>query len=201
METIFQIELQVTSIMEKEILPLCIDLKVGLVFPDTDPYHQAIALERVRFILGLAFNGTIMINRNSDILDKLKDITPTPILECWDEPWDQFIALMVYYKLTAILEDKGFVDSINIAANTGDGLEYTYFGDELNDEMIDDDLEYAKSINKTLLWYNRNDLSINDFEEVDLTWENIGLTWEKKKTKKTTKYIDNIKHFTPKIVE
>jgi len=200
METIFQTGLQLTTVMESEFLPLSIDLKVGLIFPETDPYHEAVALERVRFILMLAFNDTILINRNSDILDKLKDITATPILECWDEPWDQFIALMIYYKLSAILEDKGFVDSINIAANTGDGLEYTYFGDELNDIMVDDDMEYAKSIGEKLLWYNRNDLSVNNFAPVELTWEMIGLTWDKKKSKKQ-KEVNNIKQFTPKIIK
>jgi len=208
-DTIFKASINITTIMEDEILPLKVDLKIGLGFPtDANPYEVAIALERIRYVINTLFQDSIFASRRNKLCKKLKLITSTRIAECWDEPWDQFIAILVYYKLTAIMEDKGFVDFINITGSTvSDDLEYTYYGDMLNNEMTDDDQSWLTELQKslpdlkTLLWYHRNDTSVNeDHDQLEMTWETLGLLWSRPHTPGPVK-TNNISKFKPRIIK
>jgi len=210
-DTILKSSINITTIMEKEILPLKVDLKIGVSFGTTDPYYQAIALERIRYTINILFQDAIFGSRTNKLCQQLKLITDTKIAECWDEPWDQFIAIMVYYKLTAILEGNGFVEFINISGDTiSDDLEYTYYSDMLNNEITDDDIEWLAELQKSLpdlktLWYHRGDTSINeDRNAPELTWGTLGLLWEKplKADPTVTKIkTNNISKFKPRIIK
>lgn len=207
-DTIFKSSINITTVMESEILPLQVDLKIGLSFDETDPYHQAIALERVRYTINVLFQDSIFGSRKNDLCHQLKELTSTRVAECWDEPWDQFIALLVYYKLTAILEGKGAVEFINISGDTiSDDLQYTYYADMLNNEISDDDLMWLSKLQQELpelktLWYHRSDTSINeDNNPMEMSWETLGLTWNRKPPVDPTTNKDNIRKFEPKLIK
>lgn len=132
-DTIFKASINITTVMDTEILPLPVDLKIGLSFNDIDPYHQAIALERVRYTINILFQASIFCSRQNKLCQQIKELTTTPVAECWDDPWDQFIAILIYYKLSAVLEGKGHVEFINISGDTiSDDLQYTYYDKRYN---------------------------------------------------------------------
>ena len=209
-DTIFKSSINITTIMDTEILPLQVDLKIGLSFDNIDPYHQAIALERVRYTINILFQDSIFGSRKNELCQQLKELTSTRVAECWDDPWDQFIAIIVYYKLSAVLEDKGHVEFINISGDTiSDDLQYTYYADMLNNEITDDDLIWISELQKEepglkTLWYHRSDTTINeDKDPSEMSWEMLGLVWDKPPARPdpTSNNITNIKKFEPKIIK
>jgi len=205
-DTIFKSSITITTLMETEILPLKVDMKIGLNFDDTDPYHQAIALERVRYTINLLFNDAIFGSRKNELLPKLKEITSTRVVECWDEPWDQFIAIMIYYKISAVLQDKGHIDFINITGDSiSDDLEYTYYADMLHGSITDEDLDWMRAEKLDSLWYHRADTTVNeDDDSMEPSWEMLGLVWTKTAEKPLSSETNNIRHiskFTPKIIK
>lgn len=204
-DTIFKSTIHITTVMETEILPLEVRLKIGLGFDDTNPYHQAIALERIRYMINVVFQDTIFGNRKNPLIYQLKELTSTRIAECWDEPYDQFIAIMVYYKVSAILEGVGYVDSINISGDTiNEDLEYSYYSEMLTSDVLEEDVEWMKSKEIESLWYHRSDTSINEGEDSsELDWNTLGLSWDKpeKKDGKVHSFKNNIKKFTPRIIK
>lgn len=206
-DTVLKASINIITVIEKEIVPLKIDLKVGFIFSSTNPHYQAVLLERARILINVIFNNSIFVNRENKLCDKLKKITSTPVVECWNEPWDQFIALLFYYKLSAIIKDKAFIDFINITGDAlCDDLEYTYHSDMLNTEITDEDLFWINKKKLKSLWYHREDTSVNeDNNKKQLTWEMRGLAWKKQKPKKSEEseepYVNNIIQFKPKIVK
>jgi hypothetical protein len=201
-DTIFKASIAITTVMESEILPLNVDLKIGLNFDGTDPYHQAIALERVRYLINAVFQNSIFCNRRNQLCKELKPLVHTRTVECWEEPWDQFIALMVFYKVTAILEGKGHVDFIRISGDTiSHDLEYMYYTDMLSNDLSEDDLAWMIEHKLESLWYHRSDTSVNEDNAPELTWKQLGLMWEKPDNEVKVTGGDNIKQFTPKIIK
>ncbi len=208
-DTIFKSSINVITIMEDEILPLRVDLKIGLSFDTTNPHHQAIALERIRYTINTLFQDSIFGSRRNKLCQKLKLITSTKIAECWDEPWDQFIAILIYYKLTAILSGKGFIEFINISGDTiSDDLEFTYYADMLDTDITDDDLDWIEHLKKTThpdiktLWYHRDDTSVNeDIDILEPTWKMLGLLWEKPSITGTKIKTNNVSKFKPRIIK
>lgn len=203
-DTIFKSSIIITTIIEDEIFPLKVDLKIGLSFDKVNPYHQGIAMERIRYTINILFQDSIFVNRRNKLGQKLKSLTNTRIIECWDEPWDQFIALLVYYKITSILEDKGHVEFINISGdNVSNDLEYTYYSDMIDSLITDDDLDWMKKKQLKSLWYHRSDTSINeDNNQSEHTWALLGLLWEKPHKPKPIKIkTNNVSQFKPRIIK
>ena len=205
-DTIFKSTISITTVMETEILPLSVRLKIGLGFSDADPYHQAIALERIRYVINIMFNDSIFGSRTNDLVHVLKSLTTTPVVECWDEPWDQFLAIMVYYKVTAILENVGYVDSISISGDTiNEDLEYMYFAEQLDSAVLDDDIAWMKEHKLESLWYHRSDTTVNeDMKDPSaFSWKTLGLTWDKPAPNNQIVVTggSNVKPFTPKIIK
>ena len=208
-DTTFNTSINITTVMETEILPLTVRLKIGLSFEDADPYHQAIALERVRYTINILFRDAIFGSRKNPLLRKLKTITTTRVAECFDEPYDQFLAMLVYYKLSAVLAGKGAVEFITISGDSaGDDLEYSFEAAMLNSNVTDDDLVWITNMQKSIpelksLWYHRGDTSLNeDIDIMEPTWEMLNLTWEKAKpAQQVYPKKDNVTKFEPKIIK
>lgn len=218
-DTTLTATIMVTTVIEKEILPLEIRLQIGLAFDDADPHHQAIAIARTRFLLNEILDKAIFCSRHNPMIQDLRKITNSKILECWDDPWDQFIAMMIYYKTTAILEGAGSVEFIQISGDQlSPDLQYKYHAALFTSGIIDEDALYSTdnkltsdasycADNKmTSLWYHRPDTSINEDDDEDMSWEMLGLTWEPLddddvEEKSPKKYVNNIRPFVPKIIK
>ena len=197
-DTMFTTSITVTNVVEREISPLNIDVELNLIFGIADPYHQAIGLERVRFFLNNILHKAIICGRDNEIISDLYGITDTRIVECWDDPWDQFIALMIFYKVTAILEGAATVEYIKVSAKTlAEDLGFTYYAKDFSDEMLAAD--WSKT-DKGSVWYHRPDTTINENTDLEMTWRMLGMDWsEDANDPESTS--PNVKKFTPKIIK
>ena len=195
-----------TSVVESEILPLTVDLRIGLNFEGAEVYHQAVAFERIRFLINTVLHDSIICSRINPRFPEIKAATSTPIIELWDEPWDQFIGIMLFYKIDAIIEKSGFVEFVEVSGDQiNPDMEWNITPEDVYVEgqlmMSDTDLLYMKERGLDSIWYHRSDTSINEDELTEeLTWEQLGLTWNKPDNQLKVTGGDNIKKFTPRIV-
>jgi len=207
---VFKSSITANIILDSEILPTNYDIKIGLDFDNSEPYHQAIGLERINYMINIVFHQSIFVDRNNKMCGEIKKISTTNVAECWDNPWDQFIAWMILYKCNAILSDKGLIDFVTVTGDSGDNLEHTYYSNTISYDLSEDDAEWLRlnqEKHKELkhLWYHRDDLSLNeDHDGFEMNWDSIGLDWNRAKnaiSADETPHYNNIKQFKPKIVE
>jgi len=99
-----------------------------------------IALDRIKYFIYHEIESSIFINsadteRCAKFIDAGLKITTIP-----DEPVDQLIGIMLYYKLAAITEERLIIDEIEISSSLGDGLVYMHGEHENVDELAVPDL-------------------------------------------------------------
>jgi hypothetical protein len=134
-----------------------------------------IALDRIKYFIYHEIESSIFINsadteRCAKFIDAGLKITTIP-----DEPVDQLIGIMLYYKLAAITEERLIIDEIEISSSLGDGLVYMHGEHENVDELAVPD------------WWKTVDLVHCDTELIepdeivtlaDLNvWRDLNLDW------------------------
>lgn len=95
-----------------------------------DPTDQNIALDRLKFMFSDVFTDIIFIvDSEKDQIKKLKAANlRLAILP--EEPVDQIIGMMLYSKISAIMEDKISIRSLMISSEAGDNVIYEHDIDE-----------------------------------------------------------------------
>jgi len=208
---IYKTTIVMMAMIEKDLLPLTIDLKLGIDFGETEPYKQLMAFDRVSFMLNGVFNGAIVIGRDHKKYNQFHNLFDTQIVECWTTPYDQFLGFMIYAKMNAILEDSAYINMISIECHGGEGMEFVWEADELFPTMTEECLEQVeklKPLGLTETWPYRSDLTTNDhivkgtLANIDDTWEDIGLGWELPAgVRPKPKHKNNVTPFIPRVIK
>jgi hypothetical protein len=91
-----------------------------------DPEHQNIAFERIKYFIYNELENTIFINQNNRdkakaLMDCGLSVTTMP-----EEPVDQLIGIMLYYKLNAITEDQIIVIETELSSLIGENIIYIH---------------------------------------------------------------------------
>ena len=153
---------------------------LNLLTHSVDPADSNIALERVKVFID-NLNSTVFMNSCWPIHEEMMtemgiDITPLP-----EEPVDQIVGMMLYYKLNAIMEGRMEIAQIELSSSLGDDVCYLH-----------DDQDPAGPFAKDGWW---NDASArrtgktagdSDSNVVKLThknWRDAGLAWPDVATK------------------
>jgi hypothetical protein len=135
-------------------------LSLRFVTQTMDPEDQNIALERVKYFLLNELHSTIFINqaeveRAEAFTDVGLNVTTLP-----EEPVDQVVGIMLFYKLNAIMEGRMKVTEIRFSSEAGDSIEYFHSENEHTDLFP-----------KTGWWHEptlqHNDVEIDNDEEAE----------------------------------
>lgn len=155
-------------------------LSLKLLTQTMDPQDQNIALERVKYFLLNELHSTVFINqtdveRAEVFTDVGLNVTTLP-----EEPVDQVVGIMLFYKLNAIMEGRMKITEIVFSSEAGDSIEYFH-----------NENEHTDLFPETGWWHEPNlrhsDVEIEDDEEdnsenvVDLNaddeWRDQDLGW------------------------
>lgn len=96
----------------------------------TSIIEQNIALQRAKYFFSETIDSVIFIkDTDTDRIEKLNDMglkaCPLP-----EEPYDQIIGIIIFTKLSAILEEKLVLTDIQIASDMCDGVSYLHSMEE-----------------------------------------------------------------------
>ena len=101
-------------------------VSVSLLTKSKDSDSTNIALDRTKAFVHGALESSVFINQsNTEKAEQMQalgiNVTTLP-----EEPVDQIIGMMLYYKLNAVMEDRMDVTAIDIASTLGDSVWYQH---------------------------------------------------------------------------
>lgn len=109
---------------DDEFLTTNYTLAINFLTQTLDPQDQNIALDRVKYFLLNELHSTVFINqteveRAEAFTDVGLNVTTLP-----EEPVDQVVGIMLYYKLNAIMERRMKITELTFSSDAGDNIEY-----------------------------------------------------------------------------
>jgi hypothetical protein len=161
-----------------KIFPNQFDVELQMVTHTENPRHQNVAFERMKVIVNELFAHGIFVGHENENLSALIDIYPEKIVLLPEEAYDQVIAIALFCKVNAVMENAITCTSVRISSHFGDHVWYQYdSGDAMGPFAV------AKSKGKRkqhVPWWNRNDLMTFDADgEISVTtWDELELDWE-----------------------
>jgi hypothetical protein len=167
---------------------------INLITRTADSANSNIALERVKtFVDGL--NSTVFINScwpdHEEIMSQMGiDVTALP-----EEPVDQIVGMMLYYKLNAVMEGRMEITQLELSSSLGDGVCYLH-----------DEEDPVGPFHQPGWWYDPTairtkntptDTTINIVKIKHKNWREFGLDWpdaESKEVANTVVYANFTKN-------
>ena len=153
---------------------------MNLITCTADSANSNIALERVKtFVNGL--NSTVFINScwpdHEEIMGQMGiDVTTLP-----EEPVDQIVGMMLYYKLNAVMEGRMEITQLELSSSLGDGVCYLH-----------DEEDPVGPFHQPGWWYDPTairtkntptDTTINIVKIKHKNWREFGLDWPDSESK------------------
>lgn len=154
-------------------------IKVDMLTVTPDVVEQNIAFLRLRHIIEETLDSVIFINQSeTDAIEKFTQANLRLALVP-EDPVDQIIGMLLHSKLSAVMEEKILIRSLQVSSVKGDDVEY-----------YQDDLEYNPFFKTAGWWGDRspddpqNTGSADPMQHnlsliaADRRWREIGLGWD-----------------------
>ena len=101
-------------------------VSVSLLTKSKDSASTNIALDRTKAFVHGALESSVFINQNNTEKAEQMQALGINVTTLPEEPVDQIIGMMLYYKLNAVMEDRMDVTAIDIASTLGDSVWYQH---------------------------------------------------------------------------
>ena len=151
------------------------DVRLWLLTNSVDPDSHNIALERIRYFIHGRLDSSILIS--SEHAEQVKQLHATGlrITTMPSDPVDQIIGIMLYSKLSSIVEGRMIIGEVEISSDLGGGVVYMH-----NEEENLGPLEQVG-------WWHNSDLTQCDSDLVgeekvmsiakNTIWRELELNW------------------------
>ena len=175
----YNINFPAAAWFDDELMMTNYTLALRFVTQTMDPEDQNIALDRVKYFLLNELHSTVFINQSDTERAEVFTEVGLNITTLPEEPVDQVVGIMLFYKLNAIMEGRMKITEIRFSSEAGDSVEYFYSENENTDLFpatgwwheptlkhsdieIDDEEEESKNV----VAINVND----EWQDQDLGW-------------------------------
>jgi hypothetical protein len=153
-----------------------------------DESQQRIAYNRMKWWIYDVMQGCVLIHEEDPLLEEYRS-TRQRVLALPNDPVDHLVAMMLYLKLNAIMEQKLIIDEIRLSSEQGDHVCYLHSNDV--DEIVFDTQGWW--IDSGPVWQNRSDLGRDDNVvalDRPTSWDDIGLAWDQPQHQSQVVYAD-----------
>jgi hypothetical protein len=170
-------------VYENEFCVNVYEVTVGMTIITTDPTHQNIAYDRIEYWLNYVMNNSLLISDTSDKLDAYI-ATGQRVIALPHEPVDQVVGVMLYSKLSAIVEDRMLITDVNLSSSHGDYVVYLH-------NYLEDTgpLEFAGWCKDPRPYWAGTSKKKSSNKIISLTrmpeWAELDLAWEEATTQDT----------------
>ena len=129
----FNITFPAAAWFDGELMMTNYTLSLNLLTLTMDPQDQNIALERIKYFLLNELHSTIFINQTDDERAEIFTDVGLNVTTLPEEPVDQVVGIMLFYKLNAIMEGRMKVTELVMSSEAGDSIEYFHSENEHTD--------------------------------------------------------------------
>ena len=150
-------------------------VSLNLVTGTADPTDTNIAMDRIKAFVFGELEHSVFINvaqRERADLMHLMGINVTTLPE---EPVDQIIGMMLYYKLNSIMEGRMIVRSLDISSSLGDSVWYQHDDEDSAGPFAQDGWWHDSGVKHNTVDVNNVDANI--VKVVPDAWTEYGLAW------------------------
>jgi hypothetical protein len=149
--------------------------KVYMMTNTHDPEESSVAFERIKHFVYTQLENTVFIAGDLDAQCAAYQAAGMNITTLPGDPVDQIIGVMLYYKLTAIVEGRMLIGEVEISSALGEGIVYMHGENENISEI------------EVPAWWHTADLTHCDEDLLSSdkvvtmhqggVWRNLDLAW------------------------
>lgn len=150
-------------------------VSINLLTKTRDPASTNIAMERLKAFVFEELSSTVFINQTNMERAEFLQMVGASVTTLPEEPVDQIIGMMLYYKLNAIMEDRMIITGLDISSSLGDGIWYQH-----------DEEDSAGPFSKQGWWHDAStqheaiepaEVPNNVVKVISTGWYELGLDW------------------------
>ena len=104
---------------------------LNLITRTAQAQNTNIAMDRLKAFIVTELANTVFVNQNAMGQAEMLSAMGINVTTVPEEPVDQIIGMMLYYKLNAIMEGRMVVDSLDLSSVLGDSVWYRHDEDDL----------------------------------------------------------------------
>ena len=150
-------------------------VSLNLLTKTKDSVSTNIALDRAKAFVHGALESTVFINQSNMERAEFMQMVGINVTTMPEEPVDQIVGMMLYYKLNTIMEDRMTVTGLDIASSLGDNVWYQHDEDDLSGPFAEDGWWYRASMQHESV--ERDPAPGNIVKVVSTGWYELNLEW------------------------
>lgn len=151
------------------------DVSMNLLTKTKDAASTNIAMERLKAFVYDTLNSTVFINQNNMERAEFLQIMGANVTTLPEEPVDQIVGMMLYYKLNAIMENRMVITALDIASELGDSVWYQHDEDDSAGPFAKDGWWHQSSTQHETI--EPEQPSDNVVKVISTGWHEMGLDW------------------------
>jgi hypothetical protein len=151
------------------------DICLNLVTKTQDPVSTNIAMDRIKAFIYGELESTVFINQDQRERAELMQVMGVNVTTLPEEPVDQIIGMMLYYKLNAIMEDRMTITQLDISSKLGDSIWYQHDEEDLSGPFAAEGWWHANTVQHNTVEVDPDNANV--VKVVPSGWAEYGLVW------------------------
>ena len=154
-------------------------ISIRLLTASKDAANTNIAMERLKYFVYGALESTVFVNQDNAERAEMLSIMGVNITTLPEEPVDQIVGMMLYYKLNAIMEGHMIISGLDISSSLGDNVWYMHDEEDNAGPFAKDGWWHKASVQHQTL---ELEIIPDNVVKVHSTgWHELGLDWPEDK--------------------
>ena len=155
-------------------------VSLNLLTKTKDSVSTNIALDRAKAFVHGALESTVFINQSNTERAEFMQMMGISVTTLPEEPVDQIIGMMLYYKLNAVMEDRMAVTSLDISSTLGDSVWYQHDEEDMAGPFAEDGWWHRASMQHETV--EREPEPGNVVKVISTGWHELMLEWPENAT-------------------
>ena len=150
-------------------------VSLNLLTKTKDSVSTNIAMDRVKAFVHGALESTVFINSDNQERAEFMQMIGIDVTTLPEEPVDQIIGMMLYYKLNAIMEERMVVTSLDISSTLGDSVWYQHDEEDMSGPFVGEGWWHRANMQHETV--EREPEPGNVVKVVSTGWHELNLEW------------------------
>ena len=150
-------------------------VSLNLLTKTKDSVSTNIAMDRAKAFVHGALESTVFINSDNQERAEFMQMIGIDVTTLPEEPVDQIIGMMLYYKLNAIMEERMVVTSLDISSTLGDSVWYQHDEEDMSGPFAGEGWWHRANMQHETV--EREPEPGNVVKVVSTGWHELNLEW------------------------
>jgi hypothetical protein len=150
-------------------------VSLNLLTKTKDSASTNIALDRAKAFVHGALESSVFINQANKEKAELMHLMGIRVTTLPEEPVDQIIGMMLYYKLNAVMEQRMAVTGLDISSTLGDSVWYQHDEEDLSGPFAQDGWWHRASMQHETV--ETEPVPNNVVKVISTGWYEMNLEW------------------------